>query len=186
MGFKKMTAATLLKRLKKIKICIDKGGKTSLNEVCNEFLKTSVYSRAFMKHNPVHRLKNGTLRWNGLAVNLKLAETILKEGRETARLMAKAKRKIETAGSIQSRSVDINEMLDKTTLNKIAKSLGVSDNVDTSKTLEAILNSIKEIKGNISELRYDIDRIKSGMWDLHADHKERLAETITQQIGAQI
>jgi len=182
----KMTAEKILTRIKRLKVHIDKGQETSVHNATCKYLKSSHFTRALLQHNAVHISKNGIVRWNGLAVNLKLAKAVLDDARVISKNYLKASKKTNTPKQTLSKEkLDINDLLDKQTLSAIAKALGISDNTSILKALEDNLNAMEEMKIVVNELRYNVERMKGGMWDLHADHKERLAETITQQIGAQ-
>jgi len=204
-GHSKVDAHEILKRIKRLKSHIDKGKETSIHRAVKKYIRSSHFSRSLLKRHIVHVNKDKTLRWNGLAVNLTLAQEILDDAHNTHKAYLdnfknkkSGKRKytkrkapapvnlasdiivdssvesVVPQGQQQPPLVDVNTVLDRKTLERMASILGVGDNSD-----------MEELRASINGIREDMVRIKAFLFDIHMDHKERMIESITQQMGAQ-
>lgn len=188
-GGRKTDAKEILNRLIKLKTHIDKGDETSITAAANKYLKSSHFTKALLGRDVVHKTKNGLIRWNGLAINLKLAQSVIDGGHAYNKKYWKNKKKAESKTVPPNphviepennqpethQSGDVNTILDKKTLERIAKILGVGDARDDTEKLTTAIAALSE----------DMVRMKAFLFDLHMDHKERMIESITQQIGVQ-
>jgi len=88
---KTLTPKIVLQRLKRVKAKVDKGNIRDFSKMCEKTLRNVTMGPILRKHGAVSRKGHGKpYHWNGLALNLKLAETILNETHAKIRKQRKA------------------------------------------------------------------------------------------------
>ena len=175
-GSRKMTEEKMLTRLKRLKAHIDKGNETSLNNAAKKYIKSSHFIRTLLGKDVVHINKGGFLRWNGLAVNIKLAKDIIDGAHKSNKAyLSRRSKKDKNAvpphapqSQVNSQQVDAKTGIDYKTLKKLAEILeanieATNDNSDAERLFEAV-----------SLIREDMVKVKAALFDLHMDQREAL------------
>lgn len=199
-GVRKIDSKEILKRLIKLKAHVDKGDETSITAAANKYIKSSHFVKALLSRNVVHTNKDKTIRWNGLAVNLKLAQAVIDGGHAYNKKYWKNKKRAE-AGNTSEKStnntpsaenkqvdeIDTVTGLEAGELKKLRKILesgvGLENMLSEVSSLHA---EVKKALNTFSTIRYDMNRMQKEMHDLHLDHieKNQIIESLTPTDGS--
>jgi len=199
-GTKKMDAKEILKRLVKLKAHVDKGNETSITTAANKYIKSSHFVKALLSRSVVHKNKDGTIRWNGLAVNLRLAQAIVDGGHAYNKKYWEDKNKAKT-GNVSAKSTNktpvdkdrMEEEVDSVTgieaseLKRLRKILDSGVGIENKLSeISAMHADVKKALNAFSTIRYDMNRMIKQMYELHLDHieKNQIIDTLTQTEGS--
>lgn len=155
-GSNKTSAHEVLKRIEKLKAHIDKGKETSISKAVKKFIRSSHFGRALLKKDVVHVNKDRTLRWNGLAVNLTLAQAVVDDAHRTHKKYLNnfdknepnkrgkrgkyKRRSLNVPDDINREDEDLVATLGSEQLNRIAEKL-------KGDIYDEIKDMVKEVKG---------------------------------------
>lgn len=190
-GTEKMTAEKLLVRLKKLKTQVDNGKVQFIHKAAVKHLKTATFVKALLKRNVVHVNKDGTVRWNGLAVNTKLAQSIIDDAHAHNKKYWKSNKKVVSkepaAKNKTEEEVDAVTGLEASELKRLRKILESGVEIENMLSEMSSMNAdVRKALNTFSSLRYDMNRIQKEMHDLHLDHieKNQIIESLTPTDGS--
>lgn len=197
------SAHEILKRLKRLKAHIDKGKETSIHKAAKQYVKSSHFIRVLLKKNVVHVNKDKTIRWNGLAVNLNLAQAIIDEAHKMHTKYLEEFKKNKTGkrpynrkpaalavpkanSEIPPQSGEITSILEDDKILRIAKILGADDNG----VMEKLVNTVESMHSGMGIVHEDLKNMKVVIFDITATvlqlKNEKITELVQQIKGEQI